>query len=115
MRTLRHLHSLPAPDCVDTGARTDTRSPQLETDLSRYVLTQLADNPQRRLEMDTPLFETLLDSTSVLALVGYLEERYAIEIGDAEIVPANFSTLRLLAAYLRRKTQTAVAPLAATG
>ncbi len=85
----------------------------LAEQLRRYILHELAALPDRSLGEDTPLFESLLDSTSVLALVNYLEESFAIEIRDSEVVPANFSTLRRLAAFVADKSERAAAPLAA--
>ena len=95
----------------------DPTSPHLDlaVELRHFILTELASSPGRSLDPDTPLFETLLDSTSVLALVSHLEERYQIQIQDHELVPANFRTLRQLIAFLERKTQRAAAPLAANG
>jgi acyl carrier protein len=45
----------------------------------------------------------LLDSTGVLELVGFLEERFGIEVVDDEIVPENLDTLNAIEAYLQRK------------
>lgn len=96
-----------------------SESPTTPTDfaapLRQFILTELAVAPSRELDLDTPLFEALLDSTSVLALVSHLEERYQIQIQDQELVPANFATLRQLIAFLARKTQRSSTPLAATG
>lgn len=87
-----------------------------EEPLRRFILTELAGTPDRPLDLDTPLFETLLDSTSVLALVSHLEETYHIEVQDNEVVPANFTSLRRLCAFLGRKKQSAApALLAANG
>lgn len=87
----------------------------LAADLGRYILTELAPGARRALADDTPLFETLLDSTSVLALVSHLEQQYQLSIQDSEVVPANFSTLRQLAAFIQRKQQRTITPLAANG
>ena len=83
--------------------------------LRRFILQELTALPGRSLSEDAPLFETLLDSTSVLALVSYLEQSFQIEIRDSEVVPANFNTLRRLAAFVESKTQPTRAPLAANG
>ena len=83
--------------------------------IRRFILDELAAAPNRALDLDTPLFESLLDSTSVLALVSFLEQEYQIEIRDSEVVPANFSTLRGLAGFVTLKRQQAEAPLAASG
>ncbi|HET9783649.1 MAG TPA: phosphopantetheine-binding protein [Terriglobales bacterium] len=87
----------------------------LPAQLRQFILTELAAAPNRTLDLDTALFETLLDSTSVLVLVSHLEERYQIQIQDHELVPANFSTLRQLTEFIARKTQLAAAPMAANG
>ena len=87
----------------------------IEDALRRYILTELAAVPQRRLDLDTPLFETLLDSTSVLALVSHIEGSYGIEIRDSEVVPDNFSSLRRMVTYIERKREPASTPLAGSG
>jgi acyl carrier protein len=83
--------------------------------LRHFILQELAAVPHRTLHEETPLFESLLDSTSVLALVAYLEENFAIEVRDSEIVPGNFSTLHQLAAFVERKRGAPPAQLAANG
>lgn len=77
----------------------------LHDPLRRFILSELAAAPLRPLDPDAPLFESLLDSTSVLALVSHLEQQFHIEILDHEVVPANFSTLRRLCQFLDRKAQ----------
>ncbi len=81
----------------------------LHDPLRRFILADLANAPLRPLDPDTPLFESLLDSTSVLALVTHLEQQFQIEIRDHEVVPANFSTLRRLCQFLDRKAQSSSA------
>ncbi|MGH9483088.1 MAG: acyl carrier protein [Terriglobales bacterium] len=76
-----------------------------EDHLRRFILTELAGAPDRHLDPDAPLFETLLDSTSVLALVSHLEQAYQIEVLDSEVVPANFTSLRRLCTFVTRKAQ----------
>jgi acyl carrier protein len=91
------------------------RDRRLTDQLRHFILHELAVMPGRSLGDETQLFESLLDSTSVLALVAYLEETFQIEVRDSEIVPANFSTLRLLAGFVGRKLGPASVQLAANG
>ena len=53
--------------------------------------------------------EGLIDSTGVLELVSFLEERFAIQIGDAEIVPANLDSLAAIVAFVASKNPAAAA------
>jgi acyl carrier protein len=52
----------------------------------------------------------LIDSTGILELVAFLEERFAIRVADAEIVPDNLDSIRKIVAYVDGKL---VAPAAA--
>ncbi len=45
----------------------------------------------------------LLDSTGVLELVQYLEERFELTIEDHEIVPANLDSLAAIVRYVENK------------
>jgi len=45
----------------------------------------------------------VLDSTGFLELVTYLEETFAIAIGDDEMVPENLDSLNAVAAFVARK------------
>ncbi len=44
-----------------------------------------------------------VDSMGILMLATFLEERFAIEVRDEEIVPENFGSLAALTAYVERK------------
>ena len=49
------------------------------------------------------LDEGVVDSTGTLELVMFVEETFAIEVGDHEIEPENFDSVNKLAAYVARK------------
>jgi acyl carrier protein len=53
------------------------------------------------------LERNLLDSTGVLELVGFIEDHFAVKVGDDEIVPENLDSLGLIAAYITRKRASA--------
>lgn len=45
----------------------------------------------------------LIDSTGVLELVAFLEERYGIKVEDAEMVPENLDSLNNIERYVNGK------------
>ncbi|GLR54385.1 acyl carrier protein [Shinella yambaruensis] len=45
----------------------------------------------------------LVDSTGILELVGFLEERFGVQVADADIVPANLDTIERIAGFITRK------------
>ena len=51
----------------------------------------------------------IVDSTGILELVCHLQERYGIEIDDAELVPENLDSISKVARFLERKQRPRVA------
>jgi acyl carrier protein len=45
----------------------------------------------------------LIDSTGILELVAFLESEFAIQMADAEIVPANLDSIKAIVAYVQGK------------
>jgi hypothetical protein len=45
----------------------------------------------------------IIDSTGVLELLGFLEETYAIQITDEEVVPENLDAIGRVAKFVERK------------
>lgn len=46
----------------------------------------------------------LMDSTGILELVSFIEEKYGISIDDEELIPDNFDSLNKLSAFITSKT-----------
>ena len=45
----------------------------------------------------------IIDSTGVLELVGFLEERYGLRIADDELVPENLDSIDNVVRFVERK------------
>lgn len=59
---------------------------------------------------DESLIENgIVDSTGILELVGFIEERFGFTMADADIVPANLDTLDRIAAFVAGRTAAAAA------
>jgi acyl carrier protein len=52
---------------------------------------------------DSFLERSLIDSTGILEVVMYLEQRYGIKVSDDELVPDNLDSLNRIAAFVARK------------
>ena len=58
-------------------------------------------------DTSTPLNDTdsliengVIDSTGVLELIGFIEERFGIVVADAEILPDNLDSLQRISAFV---------------
>jgi acyl carrier protein len=52
---------------------------------------------------DSFLERSLIDSTGILEVVMFLEQRYGIKVTDEELVPENLDSLARIAAFVARK------------
>ena len=77
----------------------------METVINDYISRELVQDPALLpLADETPLLESgILDSLSLLRLVVFLEERFGITMGDADLLPENFASVNTICAYLRAR------------
>jgi len=61
---------------------------------------------------DSMLDKQIIDSTGVLELVAFLEERFGIRISDEEMVPENLDSVSRIGAFLNRKRSESVPAMA---
>lgn len=58
------------------------------------------------LSEDTDLFKKqIIDSTGILEVVSFLEERFGLKIVDDEMLPSNFSSLGNLSRFVASKME----------
>ena len=50
----------------------------------------------------------IMDSTGILELIEYIEEKYTINIGDDEMVPENLDSVRNLCRFIKLKAGTII-------
>lgn len=46
----------------------------------------------------------IIDSTGVLELIGFIEERFSVRVEDVEMVPENLDSIGRIADFVARKT-----------
>jgi acyl carrier protein len=57
------------------------------------------------LAQDDSLIEVgVIDSTGVLELIGFIEERYGVEIRDEEVLPENLDSIANIIRFVGEKT-----------
>jgi acyl carrier protein len=79
---------------------------QLESEIKQFIIENFmfGEEDYSFREDDSFLKKGLIDSTGVLELVAFVEEKYALAVEDEELVPENFDSISRLAEYIRKKT-----------
>lgn len=76
----------------------------IERELHGFVISNFLYGQAIDLQPHASLLGSgLIDSTGVLELVAFLEERYAIKVEDEEVIPQNLDSVNNLTAYVARK------------
>ena len=78
----------------------------LEAQIRSYILEEFLFTKDETKLHDTDSFleEGIVDSTGVLELVMFVEEKLGVQVDDEDIVPENFDSVERLARYVRQKT-----------
>lgn len=77
----------------------------VKTTIKDFIVENFMFGNEEGLQEDTSFLEEgIIDSTGILELVDFLEETFAIQVEDEELVPENLDSLNNLEAYLARKT-----------
>jgi acyl carrier protein len=68
------------------------------------------------LQRDDSLIEVgVIDSTGVLELIGFIEERYELEVRDEEVLPENLDSIANITRFVGEKLGTVAAANGAHG
>jgi acyl carrier protein len=79
-----------------------------------FVVTNfLFGQEEGRVTEDQSFLESgVIDSTGLLELVAFLEERFGISVADRELLPENLDSLANVSRFVARKLETADANVA---
>ena len=77
----------------------------METVINDFISRELVQDPALLpLANETSLMESgILDSLTLLRLVVFLEKRFGITMGDADLLPENFASVNTICAYVRAR------------
>ena len=73
--------------------------------IEQFILDDLLhDEGRKSIGLDEPLVSSgVIDSLGMLKLIGFLEQDLGLTIGDGEVAPENFETLRKILQFIERK------------
>lgn len=78
---------------------------QLKQELRSFIYETyfFGDDSEKFEDNDSFMDKGIIDSTGVLELTTFMEEKYGITVEDDEMVPANLDSIDNLVAYIQRK------------
>jgi acyl carrier protein len=76
------------------------------TSITEYVRDELLVG-DGELNADTPLWDGAIDSVALIQLISFIEDRFGVEIDDAELTSDHFNTVADIAALVDRKLASA--------
>lgn len=68
-----------------------------------YETYFFGDDSEKFADTDSFMEKGIIDSTGVLELTTFMEEKYGVTVEDDEMVPANLDSIDNLVGYLGRK------------
>jgi acyl carrier protein len=78
----------------------------VQREIRQFVIHNFLFGQGDSLADDESFLESgIIDSTGVLELVGFLEEKFAISIEDQELVPANLDSVDRVTRFVERKRE----------
>jgi acyl carrier protein len=79
----------------------------VERDLREFLAANyfLGDDPSQLAGSSSLIEAGLIDSTGVLELVGYLEEKFDIRITNEELLPENLDSIDNIVGFVERKQE----------
>lgn len=84
--------------------RCATAMDTIARDIRDFVVTNFLYGEAGGLTDDQSFLDNgIIDSTGVLELVGYLEQRFDIGVSDRDLVPENLDSVANVARYVERK------------
>ena len=87
----------------------DYNEKDIKNMISEFILKNFVFNDQKeKLDENISLYEKgIIDSTGVLELVDFLEEKFEIKIEDEELVPDNLDSINKICKFVQRKIDNA--------
>jgi len=76
---------------------------QIQQEIRDFIGRDMSRNVAQVQNGDSLLETGILDSLGVLALVSFIENRYAVAISDDELLPENFDSIDAIASFVSRR------------
>jgi len=78
----------------------------LKEKIRQFIVSELVGNGQGTELNDSVLLidSGIIDSLGIMALIGYLEEKFSIEIAGEDLIPENFASVATINDFVLQKS-----------
>jgi len=82
---------------------------QIEQEVRQFVVDNFlfGEGADQLSNDDSFLDKGLVDSMGILTLVAFVEQKYGIAVGDEDLVPENWDSVRRIAGFVQSKAHVA--------
>jgi acyl carrier protein len=89
--------------------QSDTGKNGIRTELRKFISERFLPftSLDSFLDQDSFLEKGIIDSTGILELLEFIEEKFEIKVEDEEVVPDNLDSLKKLTDFITRKLENA--------
>lgn len=78
---------------------------QIRTEVRQFIETNFIFNKKKVLGDDESLIDSgVIDSTGILELIAFLEQKFQVKFEDSELVAENFDSVNKIIAFIAKKS-----------
>ena len=78
---------------------------QLRTEIRQFIESNFIFNKKKTLGDDESLIDSgVIDSTGVLELIAFLEQKFQVKFEDSELVAENFDSVSKIVRFIAKKS-----------
>jgi acyl carrier protein len=81
----------------------------IEQEIRGFIAESFLMGSSDALNEDTPLLGNVIDSTGVIELIVFVQERFTISVEDEEVMTDNFGSVKNVVAFVEKKLRTKLA------
>ena len=78
---------------------------EIEQEIRSFIVENFLFGRAEALNDDVPLLGNVIDSTGVIELIAFVQERFAISVEDEEVMTENFGSVRNVVTFVEKKLQ----------
>ena len=85
------------------GGYTQTQATDIEQEIRTFLIENFLLGRSEALTDDVALLGNVIDSTGVIELVVFIQERFTVAVDDEEVTPDNLGTVKNVVTFVERK------------